>query len=89
MIPAWALVVLVLSHVAMFASGVAAYQIMRYINARPIYKQPQMTEQKLQQIADRAMQKQAVEAAKYAYLSGPPGVPVGRVEGEESFAPSK
>lgn len=88
MIPAWALVVLVLSHVAMFAAGVAAYQIMRLVNARPIYKQPQMTEQKLQQIADKAMQKQAMEAAKYAYLNGPV-VPVGRVEGEESFAPTK
>ncbi len=88
MIPWWALVLLTLSHVAMFAAGVAAFQTMRWVNARPIYKQPAMTEQKLQEIANRAMQKQAIEAAKYAYLNGAP-TPVGRVEGEESFAPSK
>ena len=88
MIPAWALVVLVLSHVFMFAFGVAAYQIMRWVNARPIYKKPEMTEQKAQQLAERIVQRQAAEALRYQYLNGPVQ-PVGRVEGEESFAPSK
>lgn len=87
MISAWLLVVLCLSHVFMFAFGVAAYQIMRWVNARPIYKPQPMDERKIQQMADRMLQKQAAEAAKYAYLNVPPS-PVGRVEGEESFAPS-
>jgi uncharacterized protein YneF (UPF0154 family) len=88
MIPWYVLVILTLSHVAMFAGGVAAYQIMRWVNARPIYKKPEMSESKIQQMADRMLQKSAAEAARYAYLQGPP-VPVGRVEGEESFAPTK
>jgi len=88
MIPWYVMLILCLSHVAMFAGGVAAYQIMRWVNARPIYKQPAMSEQKAQQIADRMLQKQAAEMMKYQYINGPVA-PVGRVEGEESFAPSK
>ena len=86
-----ALVVLVLSHVLMFALGAASYHCIRWINMRPMMAQrPQINEAKLAQIADKVARQQAT-AAQFSYMDqmAKMGRPAEVEQVEESFAPSK
>lgn len=84
-----ALVVLVLSHVVMFAMGVGAYHCLRWINIRNVMAKPQMSEQKLVAMADKLARQQA-NAAQFDWIKANQMVNGGKQleEAEESFAPS-
>ncbi len=90
--PVWiALVALVLSHVGMFALGVAAYHCLRWINLRPVLPKPPLSESKLLQMADKLAQEQ-VKREQFSWLQRNQQVqrPVVVDEQiEEAFAPGK
>lgn len=84
-----ALVVLVLSHVGMFAMGIGAYHCLRWINIRNVMPKPQLNEGKLLAMADKLARQQA-SAAQFDWIKANQQMNGGKQleEAEESFAPS-
>jgi hypothetical protein len=88
--PVWvALVLLVLSHVFMFALGVAAYHCLRWVNMRPVVQKPPVSDAKLVAMADKLARQQAM-AEQTAWITANQqinrGGPV-QEQVEDSFAP--
>lgn len=90
--PVWiALVLLVLSHVFMFALGVTAYHCLRWINMKPLLqKQTPVNEAKLMAMADKLARQQAT-SEQFAWLQRNQQVnrPVQIEESEDAFVPKK